>query len=110
MPSYGSGSLLTDVGWEKACMSHLLVSPASNDTLIQLYIIHYAYLTLCILYAMGRMTSEACVRFYQPEADFLHICFFFSNCLLLEAGFRYTISCIVRSYPLYPGGMFPGGW
>lgn len=57
----------------EACKSHLVITPASNNKLLQLYIIHQAYLIPCNLYAIGRMTTVECVRCYQLGADFLHM-------------------------------------
>lgn len=53
--------------------SHLLVSPAVNNKLIQLYITHQCYLTPSKLHKMGRMAAPACIRCGYEPADFWHM-------------------------------------
>lgn len=53
--------------------SPLFVSPAVNNRLVQLNIIHQCYLTPVRLHRMGRSSSASCLRCSESHADFWHM-------------------------------------
>lgn len=64
---------LSDEDWEEACTSHLTVSPAVNNKLIQLYMLHQSYITPVGLHAMHRTPTSARTRCTYQRADFTYV-------------------------------------
>lgn len=53
--------------------SSLSVSPAANNKITQVYIVHQCYLTPVRLHKMGRISSPACIRCTTSRSDFWHM-------------------------------------
>lgn len=64
---------LLEEDWEEACSSLLTVSPAINNKLIQLYMLHQSYLSPVRLHAMHRIPAPGCTRCTHQRADFNHM-------------------------------------
>lgn len=64
---------LDDDTFQELLASPLFVSPAANNKLIQLYIVHQCYPTPVRLHKMGRVPSPACFRCDAVRSDFWHM-------------------------------------
>lgn len=53
---------MTDQDWEEICSSHLKASPAINNKIIQLNIVHQTYLSPNKLYKMRKLLVPNCAR------------------------------------------------
>lgn len=64
---------MSEQDWDEICSSNLRVSPAINNRIIQLNIIHQTYLAPNRLYKMGRMQASDCTRCGEGGTDFIHV-------------------------------------
>lgn len=73
--------------------SHTLVSPAINNRLIQLFIIHQCYLTPSRMYRMGRRGDSCCPRCGHSPANFWHMMW---DCSVLQDFWHEVVSLLTE--------------
>lgn len=71
--------------------SHMLVSPAINNRLTQLFIIHQCYLTPSRMHRMGRRGDSCCPRCGQASANFWHMIW---ECSVLQDFWREVVALL----------------
>lgn len=87
-------SVITDLSPEtisEILESHTLVSPAINNKLTQLFIIHQCYLTPTRMQKMGRRGDSCCPRCGQTSANFWHMIW---ECSILQNFWREVVALL----------------